>query len=98
MPTPIRRLLFPLTLLLALAAGFAITFAAMEIRPAFYDGRALGEVTGLPIVGTISAVVSEPKKRENTRSVVRFLGGVGALLGAYVAGFLALTLLASRSV
>ena len=95
---PNRRLLFPLTLLLALAAGFAITFAAREIRPAFYDGRALGEVTGLPVVGTISAVISEPKKRENTRSVVRFLGGVGALLGAYVAGFLALTLLASRSV
>ena len=95
---PNRRLLFPLTLLVALAAGLAITFAARELRPAFYDGRALGEVTGLPIVGTISAVISEPKKRENTRSVVRFLGGVAALLGAYVAGFLALTLLASRSV
>jgi capsular polysaccharide biosynthesis protein len=100
-PSPVapnRRLLFPLTLLLALAAGLAATFVAREIRPAFYDGRALAEVTGLPIVGTISAVISEPQKRENKRSVVRFLGGVGALLGAYIAGFLALTLMASRSV
>ena len=96
--SPNRSLLFPLTLLVALGAGFAITFVAREIRPAFYDGRSLGEATGLPILGAVSMVMSEPKKREMRRGVFRFLGGIGALLGAYVAGFLALTLLASRSV
>ena len=96
--SPNRSLLFPLTLLLALAAGFAITFVAREIRPAFYDGRSLGEATGLPILGTVSAVISEPKKRQGRRSALRFIGGVGALIGAYVAGFLALMLLAARSV
>ena len=95
--SPNRRLLFPLTLLIALGAGLAITFVAREIRPAFYDGRSLGEATGLPILGTVSTVVSEPKLRQRNRSMFQFLAGVGALLGAYVAGFLALTLLAARS-
>ena len=95
---PNRQLLFPLTLLLALAAGFAIAFIMMEIRPAFFDGRSLAEITGLPIAGAISTVASKHKQREGRRSVFRFLSGVGALLGAYIAGFLALTLLAARSV
>ncbi len=96
--SPNRRLLFPLTLLLALAAGLAITFLLEKIRPAFYDGRSLAEITGLPIAGTISMVVSEPKKRESRRGVFRYLCGVGALIGAYIAGFLTLTLMAARSV
>ena len=96
--SPNRNLLFPLTLLIALGAGFAITFVAREIRPAFYDGRSLAEATGLPIVGTVSTVASAPKEKARRQSVFRFLGGVGALLGAYVAGFLVLMLLASRSV
>lgn len=96
--SPNRSLLFPLTLLIALASGFLIAFAARELRPAFYDDRSLGDATGLPVLGTISMVLSEPKKRAARRSVFRFLGGVGALLGAYVAGFLALIFLASRSV
>ena len=95
---PNRRLLFPLTLLLALAAGFAITFMLRQIRPAFYDGRSLAEVTGLPIVGAISTVMSEQKKRDSRLTVFRFLGGVGTLLGAYIVGFLTLTVLAARSV
>ena len=96
--SPNRKLLFPVTLLIALAAGLAVTFAAREIRPAFYDGRSLGEATGLPVLGAVSMVLSAPQKRATRRSVFRFLGGFGALLGAYVAGFLALTFLASRSV
>lgn len=95
--SPNRKLLFPLTLLVALAAGFAITFVAREVRPAFYDGRSLAEATGLPILGTVSSVASASKDKARRRSVFRFLGGVGALLGAYVTGFLVLMLLASRS-
>lgn len=95
---PNRNLLFPLTLLLALGAGFVVTFLAKEIRPSFYDGRSLGETTGLPILGTISMIMSAPKVRAERRSVFRFLGGFGALCGAYVAGFVALMFMASRSV
>ncbi len=95
--TPNRRSLFALTLMLALGAGIVVTFVARELYPAFYDGRSLGEATGLPILGTVSTVMSEPKRRDGRQTVFRFLGGVGALLGAYIAGFLVLTILAARS-
>ena len=95
---PNRLLLIPLTLLVALGAGFAVAFIAMEVRPAFYDGRSLREATGLPMLGTVSMIVSEPRKRERRNSMIRFLSGVGALLGAYVAGMIALMLLTVRVV
>lgn len=100
LPNPVapnRRFLFPLTLLIALGAGLAITFVAREIRPTFFDGRSLGEATGLPILGTVSLVMSESKNRMGKRNVFRFLSGVGALFATYAAGFLALIFLASRS-
>ena len=36
---PNRALFLPLTLLLALAAGVAVTFAASQLRPVFFDAR-----------------------------------------------------------
>lgn len=94
---PSRRILLPLALVVALAAGFAATFIAREVRPAFYDGRALAEVTGLPILGTISLIESESRKKASRRSATKFFAGIGVLLGAYVTSFIALTLLSARA-
>ena len=94
---PNRRVLFPLALLAALAAGFAVAFIAFEVRPAFYDGRALAEATGLPILGTVSLIVDDKRKRAARSSTTKFLAGVGLLIGAYAAGFVALMLLSSRA-
>ncbi|MEQ1518138.1 MAG: GNVR domain-containing protein, partial [Usitatibacteraceae bacterium] len=95
---PNRTLLFPLTLFVALAAGLLISYIGTEIRPAFYDGRSLGEATGLPVVGTVSSVLNESRKRDSRWGMYKFLGGVGALIGTYISGFLALIFLASRSI
>ena len=94
---PNRSILFPLALVAALAAGFGAAFVAREVRPAFYDGRALAEVTGLPILGTISMIANESRKKAARRSATKFLAGVGVLLGTYMASFVALTLLSARA-
>lgn len=94
---PNRRMLFPLALLAALAAGCAAAFVAREVRPAFYDGRALAEATGLPILGTVSMVENYGRKKLARRSTAKFLASVGMLLGAYLASFVALTLLSARA-
>ena len=80
---PNRPLLFVLALVGALAAGAAVSFLADQIRPAFADAKTLRDVTGLPIVGTVSLIVSEPLKRRERRGVVGFVTALGALLGAY---------------
>jgi hypothetical protein len=41
-------------------------------------------------------VMSEPRRRAERTSAFRFLGGVGALLGTYMAGFIVLQMLTAR--
>jgi hypothetical protein len=94
---PSRSTLLPLALLAAIAAGFAVAFVATELRPAFYDGRALVEATGLPMLGTVSMLPSESKKKVARRSTAKFLAGIGILLGTYLASFVALLLLSART-
>lgn len=94
---PNRSLLFPLVLAAAIAAGLAAAFIARELRPAFYDGRSLAEFSGLPILGTISLLENENHKKARKKSIAKFLAGVGMLLGTYMTGFIALTLLSARA-
>jgi polysaccharide chain length determinant protein (PEP-CTERM system associated) len=96
--TPNRVALLPLALLIALGAGAAACFLASQIWPTFIDSRSLRDVTGLPVLGTVSMVVSEPQKRAERRGIIGFLAGVAALVGSFGAGLLALMLLTARTV
>ena len=93
---PNRTILFPLAFIAAIAAGFAAAFIAREVRPAFYDGRALAEVTGLPILGTVSVLTNDVHKKAARRSASKFIAGAGALAGTYLASLIALTFLSAR--
>jgi polysaccharide chain length determinant protein (PEP-CTERM system associated) len=91
---PNRTILVPLALLVSLAAGFVAAYAANEVRRTFYDGRSLREVSGLPLLGVVSMVVNEAKRQAERRSLFRFLGGVGALVGTYLVSFVVLEMMA----
>jgi polysaccharide chain length determinant protein (PEP-CTERM system associated) len=98
-PSPVwpnRRLLVPLALLVALGAGLAAAYIANEVKPTFYDGRSLREVSGLPLLGVVSMVMSEPKRLAERRSIYRFAGGVGALVGIYLATLVMAEMMAAR--
>jgi len=94
---PNRAILFPLALVVALGVGLATAYAMKEIRPQFYDGRSLTETTGLPLLGSVSVIVRDTEKVAAKRSRMKFLAAIGALLGTYLAGFLAITLLSARA-
>src|SRR5438876_859339 len=94
--SPNSRALVPAALILALVAGLLAAYIANEARPTFYDGRSLREVSGLPLLGVVSLIVSEPRRLAERSSMFRFLGGVGALLGTYLASFIVLQMLTSR--
>src|SRR5436190_3087393 len=100
-PSPVwpnSRVLAPLALIFALAAGLLAAYLANEARPTFYNGRSLREACGLPLLGVVSMIVSEPRRRAERSSMFWFLGGVGALLGTYLASFIVLEMLTARLV
>ena len=94
---PNRNLLLPLTLLLAIAAGLGATIAAMELRPTFYDRKSLSDAVSLPILGTVSMVLSDLKARDERKSTLLFMSGFGLLVIIYLAGFIAFTMLTARA-
>ena len=95
--SPNRLLLFPLTLVLSLAAGLFASFAASQIRPVFFDARSLREASGLPLLGKVSMRVDEAKKQNDKRNFRRFIAGCVSFLGAYAAGIAVLFFITMRT-
>ena len=96
--SPNRLVLLPLTLMVALAAGVAVCFAATRIRPTFYDGKTLRAVTGLPVLGMVSMLPDPAQRRRKLHQAVAFMLGLGALVSIYAAGFAALMVVSVRAV
>ncbi len=85
---PNRLILLPLTFVLALGAGLFAPFAASQIRPVFFDARGLRELSGLPLLGTVSKSVTEADVSREKKRLRQFLAGVSLLVifyGALVA-------------
>lgn len=93
---PNRLLLLPLALVFGLVAGLGASFIASQLRPVFFDGRLLREVTGLPVLGSISLIRDEASLKQVKQRAKRFFIGLLSLVGAYGAGMLALVLLSAR--
>jgi polysaccharide chain length determinant protein (PEP-CTERM system associated) len=66
---PDRPLLLTGALLFALAAGAGIAFALNQVKPVFYSRRSIASVTGVPVLGTISMLLSPAEKRKRRRRV-----------------------------
>lgn len=95
--SPNRLLLLPLTLVLALGAAFFVSFAASQLRPVFFDARALREVSGLPILGIVSKKTTDAEIAKARRRLRQFVAGVVVLLGAYAAGIGLLAYITART-
>jgi polysaccharide chain length determinant protein (PEP-CTERM system associated) len=96
--SPNLRIFFPLAFLLAVAAGLGAMYVAHEARPAVFDGRAVREATGMPVLGIVSQVESPSALRQARARILRYGGGAAGLLLLYGAGFIALELLTVKVV
>ena len=94
---PNRLLLLPGGLLIALAAGLFAAFAASQIRPVFFDGKALRDETGLPLLGTVSLIPNEARRLKERASLYRFLIATAGLIVTYGGGLATLFFLAKRT-
>ena len=85
---PNRLILLPLAFVLALGAGLFAPFAASQVRPVFFDARGLREVSGLPLLGTVSKSVTEVDVAREKKRLRQFIAGLALLVifyGALVA-------------
>ncbi|MEZ7895498.1 MAG: GNVR domain-containing protein [Thauera sp.] len=90
---PNRLLLIPVAGLAGLLAGFALTFLISQLRPAVVDPRGLREVTGLPVLGTVSMLTTPERRSARRRGLLAFGAGLFAYVGMVVAAVVALQLI-----
>ncbi len=94
---PNRMLLFPLGLLLGLGSGLFSAFVASQLRPVFFDGNTLREVTGMPLLGSITLIRNEARLIKEKSTLRRFSLATAGLFIAYGTGMAVLFLLSQRA-
>ncbi|MGC3961857.1 MAG: GNVR domain-containing protein [Rhodocyclaceae bacterium] len=80
---PNRSLLMPLVGLLAIGVGIAFALLVSQLRPTFFDTRALREFTGLPILGSVSLTPNPERISRERKSHFAFAGALGSLVAAF---------------
>ncbi|BDT56894.1 chain-length determining protein [Massilia varians] len=83
---PNRLRLFSLVFVGALVAGLASAFLLSQLRPTFLSQASLREVTGLPILGSISMNWTEQQTVRRKRRLIALGAAVALLLAIYGAG------------
>lgn len=91
--SPNRLLLFPLVLLVALAAGVGFSVVASQVRPTFGDANELRLKTGLPLLGVVTAIVSDTERRRDRSNLFRWFTASGGLVGLFIAGMVAMVVM-----
>ncbi|HEY1180964.1 MAG TPA: XrtA system polysaccharide chain length determinant [Rhodocyclaceae bacterium] len=94
---PNRMLLLPLALLGSLIAGAMVCLLASKIRPTFSDARTLREFAGLPLLGTVSLIVSDEMRAKHRKSLVKLGAATSALAAVYGIEMLVLLLIGAKA-
>jgi polysaccharide chain length determinant protein (PEP-CTERM system associated) len=80
---PNRPLLASLVLFGGLAAGALFALVLSQVRQTFHDRRAVRDVTGLPLLGSVSMIWTPGQKRVAGRAVAAFGATLLGLLVCY---------------
>jgi polysaccharide chain length determinant protein (PEP-CTERM system associated) len=81
--SPNRVLLSSGALVVGLGAGIALAFALSLVRPAFYSRSDLVSVTDLPVLGSVSRILTPEEKVHRRLGYAAFMGSAVVLLAAY---------------
>lgn len=83
--SPNRPLLLPAALVGAVLAGLLAAFVASQLRPVFEKASELRERLQLPVLGTISLIMSDDERRRERTDRIRFATASCVLAGVFVA-------------
>lgn len=81
---PKRQLFLVVVLLGALGLGGALTFLLNQINPVFFSARAVAQVTGLPVLGAVSLMMSPEALQDKRRGRGYFALSIGALVTSFM--------------
>jgi polysaccharide chain length determinant protein (PEP-CTERM system associated) len=85
---PERTLLSALVLLAGLGAGIGFALLLQQIRPVFSTKDTLRQVTGLPVLGSVTAAVLQSFVPWYRRQTALVGGAIAALVGAFMLNLL----------
>ena len=77
---PNRPLLLIVVLVLAIGVGGAVAFGLNQLKPVFYRRRSVTQVTGLPVLGSVSMIMSPDDLTIRRRSTIAWASANLALL------------------
>lgn len=80
---PNRPIFLTAILFVALVAGVGAAFAAGQLQTTFPTQNRLAAVTGLPVLGTLSEVITGPERARRRQRLIWFGGAGAALAGSW---------------
>lgn len=80
---PNRPVFLTAILFLGLLAGLGAAFAAGQLQTTFPTQNRLASVTGLPVLGTLSEVITGPERSKRRQRLIWFGGAGAALAGSW---------------
>lgn len=86
---PNRPLLLAAVLIVGLAAGAGVAYLLHLIKPVFSDSRSLAELTGLPVLGSVTRTWLEKQRAEMRQGLLRYSALSGLLFVLFIVAVLA---------
>lgn len=80
---PNRPLFLTLVLFAGIGGGIAAAFGLSQVRTSYATAAKLERASGLPVIGSITEVVTPDRHVERRKRLVWLAGGAGALVGLY---------------
>lgn len=81
---PNRPLLLALVLIVGIGGGVGAAFAKAQLQTTYATAAQLAKASGLPVLGSISQVVTAAQKAERRQKLVWFAGGSGGLAACFL--------------
>ncbi|OHD10014.1 XrtA system polysaccharide chain length determinant [Sphingopyxis sp. RIFCSPHIGHO2_12_FULL_65_19] len=80
---PNRPLFLTLVLLAGIGGGIGVAFGLSQVRTSYPTAAKLERASGLPVIGSITEVVTPDRHLDRRKKLVWLAGGGGALVGLY---------------
>jgi len=79
---PLRPLFLLAVLVVGVGAGGALAFGLNQLNPVFFTRRSVKKIAGLPVLGSVSLLLSPQEARKRRRRALVWAGSYGMLMVA----------------